>query len=182
MFKLSQTFTKPSKRGQQGFPPIGANQQTTGAFTPGPARAHWTNAYPTKGTKSWSLGRRAPSQSGQQGMAQPESALQRRPSGSMPNVPPVSGLNHEVYTQYFDRGAQAYVQNYGKPLTNPIGAGIVVLHRPEPLTHGGQYFNHAIWWTSQVIPTSVRLQGLSDPQTLASIFNNIEVQAVVRTT
>jgi hypothetical protein len=99
----------------------------------------------------------------------------------MPNHPPVYGEAMEVWTPYYDRGAAAYVQNYGKLLTNPIGAGIAVQHRGAA-SYGaaGQYINGAIWWTSQAVPTSVGLQGLSSPEVLAALLGRMSVQAVVR--
>jgi hypothetical protein len=101
----------------------------------------------------------------------------------MPNLVPAYGQNVEVYTPYFSRGAAAYVQNYGKVLTNPIGAGVVARYRPQA-SYGGaaQYRNGAIYWTSQAIPTSVNLQGLTRPQDLAAVLGPINVQAALRTT
>jgi len=88
-----------------------------------------------------------------------------------------------VETPYYDRGAAAVVQNYGKVLENPIGAGIVALSRPQA-SYGGaaQYDYGALWWTSQAIPTSINLQGLTDPEALNEILGSVAVQAVVRTT
>lgn len=101
----------------------------------------------------------------------------------MPNVPLQYGLPIMVYTPYYDRGAAAYVPNYGKVLFNPIGAGIVAQYRPQA-SYGkaAQYANGALWWSSQAIPTTVNLQGLTDPRTLAAMLGPIKIQGVVRTT
>lgn len=101
----------------------------------------------------------------------------------MPNKPPIFGGVDYHYTPYYDRGAAAYVPITGKLLYNPIGAGIVVNHRPQA-SYGpaGQYADGAIWWASQAIPTSVNLQGLTSPDELANLLDDIQIQAVVRTT
>jgi hypothetical protein len=119
----------------------------------------------------------------QQGFPSPLDASEARPAGSMPNRPIASGLPIMVWTPYYDRGAAAYVPNYGKVLTNPIGGGIPVGYRTQA-SYGGaaQYRNGALWWTSQVIPTSIDFQGLTDPFALQEILGETLVQAVVRTT
>jgi hypothetical protein len=102
----------------------------------------------------------------------------------MPNVAPIYPAQPiEVVTPYYDRGAAATVQNFGKLLFNPIGAGIVAQSRPYA-SYGGaaQYADGALWWTSQVVPTTINLQGLTDPEALNEILGSTLVQAVVRTT
>jgi hypothetical protein len=186
VFKLSNTWRNPAGGGQSGFPAPGSGGQTTGApLVPRHEGAvEWTPEEPTKGRRTF-LGARAPTRgvTGQQGFPPVEDAAQARPPGSMPNVPPIHGEAIMVWTPYYDRGAAAYVPNYGKLLVNPIGAGIVALSRPQA-TYGraAQYLNGALWWTSQDIPTSVNLQGLTDPYALAAILDDIEIEAVVRTT
>lgn len=183
MFKLARTFNDPSSgpNAQRGYPAPGAGEQTVGDWSPPQPQASWESARPTKGARSWF--RPGGATGGQQGFAPPEDGGQRRPPSSMPNRPPQYGGNIEVWTPYFSRGAAAYVQNYGKVLTNPIGAGVVAMHRPQA-SYGpaAQYANGAIWWTSQAIPTSVNLQGLTDPAALAAYLGPINVQAVIRTT
>lgn len=181
VFKLARTFANPTQGAgaARGFPAPGDGEQTIGDFTPAPDESAWQAIRPIKGRKTW----RDPVRDVQQGFPSVEDQAQRRPMGSMPNRPPAYGLNIPVTTPYFSRGAAATVQNYGKIFTNPIGAGVVALHRPLP-SYGsaGQYVNGAIWWTSQAIPTSFRLQGLNDPDALAAVLGPINVQAVVRTT
>jgi len=182
MFKLSRSMKKPaaSDNAQRGFPAIGAGSQTTGEYTPPPARVSRTPTRPTKGRPSLfvstSEGR------GARGFPSPTNEEQARPANSMPNVPPIYGGNIEVETPYYSRGAAAFVQNYGKVLTNPIGAGVVAMHRPQA-SYGpaAQYYDQAIWWTTQAIPTSINMQGLTNPDVLAAILSQVEVQAVVRT-
>jgi len=183
VFKLSNTFTAPGGPAgvQQGFPAPGAGGQTTGPYSPPPAPVPWETQRPTKGLFSWLTG--GTPRGEQQGMAPPLAGDQRRPPGSMPNRPIAYGLSIPVWTPYYDRGADAWVQNFGKVLTNPIGAGVVALNRPQA-SYGpaAQYDNGALWWTSQVVPTTINLQGLTDPAELAAILGSVSVQAVVRTT
>ena len=101
----------------------------------------------------------------------------------MPNDPPIYGGVFQNYTPYYSRGAAAYVPNFGKVLTNPIGAGVVACYRTLP-SYGpaAQYFNGAIWWVTQQVPTSIHMQGLTDPAELEALLGLTNVQAVVRTT
>ena len=180
MFKLATTFANPGAS-QSGFPAPGSGAQTTGQGTLQPPPAGGPPVRPTKGLRSWLN----PEADGgeQRGFPNPLSFLQRRPKGSMPNVPPAFGGVGYNITPDMDRGASAYVPITGKLLYNPIGAGVVALHRPQA-SYGpsGQYDDGAIWWTSQAIPTSVNLNGLASPDELATLLDNIQVQAVVRTT
>jgi hypothetical protein len=180
VFRVNTTWAKPS-RSQSGFPEIGAEEQTSGDAVRRPSHVPWANDNPTKGRRSW-FRPESPS-GGQRGFPAPEGGAQARPPGSMPNAPPIFGDVINVYTPYYSRGAAAYAPNFGKTLTNPIGAGIVALHRPKAFYGpAAQYANGAIWWTSQVIPTSVNLQGLTDPQELLDQLGMLNVEAVVRTT
>jgi len=114
-------------------------------------------------------------------MAPAGSEGQMRPAGSMPNEPPIYGNSIPVYTPYYSRGAAAFVQNYGKVLTNPVGAGIVANYRPQA-SYGSaaEYHNGAIWWTNQTIPTSIGMNGLTSPQVLEALLGMVNVQAAVR--
>lgn len=137
---------------------------------------------PTKGKRTW-LSPTSPAGLARGGPA-PENAGQARPTrgaGAMNNVPPVFGGNIAVETPYYSRGSAAYVQNYGRPLVNPIGAGIQALNRPQA-SYGpsGQYIEGEIFWTSQVIPTSINLQSLTDPAELAALLDPLTVYAVAR--
>ena len=183
MFQLATTFTDPAGS-QSGFPSPGEGAQYTGAKNaPHNATIPSVNdpRRPTQGLRSFFapfLGSNA-----QRGMPSPEDRFQERPEGSMPNDPPIFGGVYQHYTPYYDRGAAAYVPNFGYVLTNPIGAGVVNLYRPQA-SYGpsGQYYDEAIWWTNQVTPTSVNLQGLTDPAALEAIVGQTNVIAMVRTT
>jgi hypothetical protein len=184
MFRLANTFNAATPAGvQQGFPPPGAGAQTTGPpLVPQHAGAtEWAPERPTKGKRTFF--KPGGPTGGQQGFAPVENEAQRRPPGSMPNAPPIYGMPIFTETPYYDRGAAAFVPNFGKVLFNPIGAGIVALQRPQA-SYGGaaQYFDGMLFWTSQVIPTSINLQGLTDPEEMAAILNGIDIQAVMRTT
>lgn len=188
MFKLALTNPKPSspENLQRGFSAPGSGAQYSlpadaAPWLPGsqPAPIPWVPLRPIKGKRSFFPMASGPS--AQRGMPAPENKCQARPAGSMPNVPPVYGEAIEVYTPYYSRGAAAYVQNYGKVLTNPIGAGIAVNHRPSAsYGQSAQFINGSIWWTSQAVPTSVGLQGLTSSQVLGALLGRMNVEAVVR--
>jgi len=182
VFKLARTFAKPAAgaNAQRGFPEPGAGAQTSGDYEPEPAVVPWQSEHPTKGRRTFLdilFGANE-----QRGFPDPLSDNQRRAKGEMPNTAIVDGLPVPVYTPYFSRGAAAYVQNYGKVLTNPIGAGVVAMNRPQA-SYGpaGVYQAGQVFWTSQAVPTSVNLTGLTSPAQLEALLGNINVQAVVRT-
>lgn len=184
VFKLALTFGKPTQGGnaQRGFPAPGTGDQTVGEFSPAPAAPAWAPVRPTQGRRSfW---RPATPAAEQRGFPVPQNPGQRRPAGSMDNRSYVnSGLPVPVVTPYFSRGAAATVQNYGKVFTNPIGAGVVARYRPQA-SYGkaAQYANGVIFFSNQAIPTSVNLQGLTDPAALQAVLGDINVQAAYRTT
>lgn len=182
VFQPARTFAQPGQ-GQgpaRGFPHPGAGRQTTGQPSPWPGDTTPREAVrPTKGRRTWF----GAAWEGQRGYGAPEDDSQRRPAGTWGNDVPAHGGAIMVWTPYYDRGAAAYVPNFGKVLTNPIGAGIVALQRPQAsYGESAQYLNGAIWWTSQAIPTSVYLDPLTSPDVLAALLGQVQVQAVVRTT
>jgi hypothetical protein len=184
MWKLANTWANPTSGSsmQRGYPAPGSGAQYSGAG-PGHAPDHVVRepVRPSGGTRTFF--QPAGPRGGQQGFPPPEAPAQQRPPGSMPNRPPVYGLPIPVWTPYFSRGAAAFVQNFGKVLTNPIGGGVVACCRPQAsYGESGQYAAGAIWWTPQVIPTSVPLIGLNDPAALEAIVGSLNVQAMVRTT
>jgi hypothetical protein len=184
VWRLSNTWAAPASKAslQRGYPAPGSGAQHTGA-DPRHAGAPTTRepVRPTKGLRSWF--QPASPRGGQQGFPAPENPAQQRPPGTMPNRPLPYGLPIFTETPYYDRGAGAFVPNFGKTLTNPIGAGIVACHRPQPsYGESGQYHNGAIWWTPQVIPTSIPLIALNDPAALEAIVGPVNIQAMVRTT
>lgn len=180
VFQLARTFSNPGGS-QSGQPAIGAGAQTSGKHKPASPSPPWDARRPTQGRRSWLLPYKSASE--QRGFPAPLNGKQKRPPGSMSNVPPIFGGVYQHETPYYDRGAAAFVPNFGYVLTNPIGAGVVARYRTQA-SYGpaGQYDNGAIWWTSQVVPTSINLQGLTDPEELASILDMTTIQAVVRTT
>jgi len=180
MFKIASTFTNPGQS-QTGFAQIGAGAQIVGAAKPMPSPTPVYNRRPTKGLLSFLFPERG--SNAQRGMPAPYNQAQKRPAGSMPNSPPIFGGVYQHYTPYYDRGAAAYVPNFGRVLYNPIGAGIYAAHRTQAYYgQPGQYANGAVWWTSQAIPTSISPQSLTDPAVLAAILSGLQVEAVVRTT
>jgi len=179
MFRLARTYTDPglSANVQRGFPAPGDGAQLTGdqsqptqKFTPKTAPKR-----PTKGVRSFL------DIFTQRGFAEPQNPAEHYPAGTMNNVLIPDGLNHEILTPYFDRGAAAFVQNYGKVTVNPIGAGVQVMDRPMA-SYGvsAEYHNGSIWWTPQNIPTSIPGQSLTNPEDLSAALGPINVQAAVR--
>lgn len=186
MFKLSRTFKNAGspEAAQRGFPAPGAGDQTVGDFTPPGLEPAWAAMLPTQGAVSWtdpSGYNTPPGARDQQGYPSPLGPSQRRRGWG--RGPVASGLPIDVVSPQFSRGAARTVHNYGKVLTNPIGAGVVALYRAQA-SYGSsaQYENGQIFWTSQAVPTSVRFQGLTSPDELAAVLGPINVQAVLRTT
>lgn len=181
MFKVERTFYDPASS-QSGFAEIGAGAQESGeptwnAFVEAPIEA--APERPTKGIFSWLFP--ASPRALQAGQPEPENALQYRAPGSMPNVPVIDGIVDYIVSPEFSRGAGRYVPQTGKVLTNPIGAGIPALQRPQA-SYGpsGEYVDGTIFWTSQAVPTSVDLTGLLGPDQVQALVGNMNVQAMVR--
>lgn len=181
MFRPVRTFSNPGSGSgvQRGFPMVGQGAQSASLGGLQPAPFNEPPSAHTKGRRSWFTP--AAGSNAQRGFPSPGSGEQIRPNGSMPNVPPIYGQSLENMTPYYSRGAAAVVQNFGKVLENPIGAGIPVGYRSQA-SYGpsAQYINSSLWWTSQVVPTSINLQGLTDPAALNAILGSTLVQAVVR--
>lgn len=177
VFALSRT--QPNK--QSGMATPGAGGQTVGPGSPPTKGVQWTTERWAKGVRTFlvsTMGAAA-----QRGYPTPENKLQKRPPGSMNPGPQPWGGVYQHYTPYYDRGAAAFVPNFGKVTENPIGAGIYAPYRPQA-SYGSaaQYANGQLWWTSQAIPTSINPQSLTDPEQLADILSSLQIQAVVRTT
>lgn len=181
VFRLAQTFYDPADS-QSGFAEPGAGAQTTGdpSFVSqiegspagGPER-------PTKGLFSWLFP--ASPRSLNTGQPEPLNGLQHRPPGSMDAVPPIFGGVDYNYSREYSRGAGAFVPITGKVLTNPIGAGLVAMQRPQA-SYGpsGEYVAGQIFWTSQAVPTTVDLNGLLSAEQVEALVGNMSVQAMVR--
>ena len=181
VFRLTQTFYDPADS-QSGFAEPGAGAQTVGDpsfVSQVQATPDSLPERPTKGLFSWLFpdsprGRQA-------GQPEPLNMLQHRPAGTMDNVPPIFGGVDYNYTPDYSRGAGAFVPITGKVLTNPIGAGVVAMQRPQS-SYGpaGEYVNGAIFWTSQAVPTTVDLNGLLSAEQVQALVGNMSVQAMVR--
>jgi hypothetical protein len=181
LFTIKRTFADPGQS-QSGMASPGAGAQRSGEPSYLADRDNCPRQTeperPTKGIFSWLFGT---PESRQRGFPAPENALQHRPPGSMTEVPPIFGGVYQQYTEPYSRGAAAYAPNFGKVLENPIGAGIVVLHRPQS-SYGGsaEYHNGVAFWTNQTIPTSIHLQGLTTPEEMEALLGTVDVQAAVR--
>lgn len=181
VFRVAETFYDPQDS-QSGFAEPGAGSQTTGDpsfVSQMRPSVEATPERPTKGLFSWLFP--ANPRGGQAGQPEPLSALQHRPPGAMPNDPPIFGGVDYNWTPEYSRGAGAYVPITGKVLTNPIGAGIVAMQRPQA-SYGpsGEYHAGQIFWTSQSVPTSVDLNGLLSAEQVEALVGSMSVQAMVR--
>lgn len=183
LFTIKRSFGTPGsgKGSQQGMASPGAGAQRGGDASYLSDRGQEGTIEPerpTKGILSWLFGDPA---SMQRGTPSPENALQHRPPGSMPNRPRIFGGVYQKYTEPYSRGAAAYAPNFGKVLENPIGAGIVAIHRPKA-SYGkpAEYINGIAFWTSQTVPTSIHLQGLATPEEMEALLGNMNVEAAVR--
>lgn len=184
MWKVERTWSKPSNEegSNRGFPAVGAGAQRPGKH---PSPAALARGYvppgverPTKGVRS------AYDASGQQGSQAgfpvPGAPGQGREGWVQCGFYP-DGRPHYVRGPDFSKGTARDVPNYGKVLVNPIGAGVVALHRPRAsYGQAAQYYAGTIWWTPQAIPTSIGQQGLTNPEALAAVLGPLYVQAAVR--
>ena len=179
MFRVSNTYNNPSdvQNAQRGFPAPGAGAQTTGQWTgkerPGPA----PELQPV-GADSWEG---ITSADAQRGMGPALDAVQFTTRNEQPIPQPFPVLYD---TWWPDRGAAGVAPDFGQVVTNPIGAGVQVsapfdVHARGP---AGQYFTDTIFWTSQVIPTSVHLDGLLTPEQVAALVDPLQVYGAVYTT
>lgn len=119
----------------------------------------------------------------QRGYPQPLSPAQSyAAAGAVPPQPVMFGGVILVANRRSDMGAAGYAPVFGRVASNPIGAGIVAAHRPQP-SYGvaGQYLDHTIFWAQQTIPTSVPFASLTGPAQLAALLGTVNVQAAVRT-
>lgn len=185
LFTIKRSFANPGsgQGAQRGMAAPGAGAQRGGEASylsdwQGESQDNLAPERPTKGILSWLFG---DPESKQRGFPSPENALQHRPPGSMPNRPRVFGGVYQQYTEPYSRGAAAYAPNFGKVLENPIGAGIVAIHRPKA-SYGkpAEYVNGIAFWTSQTVPTSIHLQGLATPEEMEALLGNMNVEAAVR--
>lgn len=181
VFQPSRTYKDPfdGSNVNRGFPSPGAYGQTTGDFSPPPVASAWVPERPSKGRRSWLdaiFGASA-----NRGFPAPQGRAQARPPGSFMDNPAPDGFAHYVEYPYFSRGDGARAPQLGQVSYDPIGGGVVALHRTQA-SYGpaAQYENGEIFWTSQAVPTSVNLQGLTNPDILAAVIGPINVQAAVR--
>lgn len=183
MFKLARTWSKPSNEegSNRGFPAPGDGAQKTGLYpSPAALARGYVPAEPERPTKGFrSFFQPSGHQGTQAGQPAPGGPGQGR-EGWGPGVAP-DGRPMYVRGPRFSEGTARDVPNYGKVLVNPIGAGIVALHRPQAsYGQAAQYYAGTIWWTPQAIPTSINMQGLTSPKALEAVLGPLYVQAAIR--
>lgn len=118
----------------------------------------------------------------QRGFPMPGGQPETRAAAGMPwpLVAPFGGVIM-VQPRRSDMGAAGFVMNFGKVLTDPIGAGVVAPHRPQAYYgQAGQYIDHTIFWAQRTIPTTIPLGPLTTPAELQALLGRVNVQAAIR--
>jgi hypothetical protein len=132
--------------------------------------------------RAYFLPAQSPAQA-QRGFPAPLNQTETRAAYGQPfgNVAPFGG-KILVQPRRRDLGASGYVPNFGKPFSNPIGAGVVALNRPQP-SYGisSEYIAHALFWSSQTIPTTIPMGPLVSRDTMQALLGTINIKAVLPT-
>lgn len=175
MFKIINTWKNPASATQQqrGFPSPGTGAQRTGQRRPRPGETTWFNATPMQGADTW-LDPSSPVDA-QRGFPAPENPNQGYRAGDLTQPKPDGSTYYRV-TREFSRGAQRSAPITPILMSTP-NPGSVVPHKPSvcPRYPLGQYINNTIWWTNQVIPTSVPLSGLQTEKAVAAMLATFHV-------
>ncbi len=172
MFKPASTWNNPASPQslQRGQPAVGQGAQTTGRWTgrtPPPPAPELQPA----GTDTWTT---LTSASTQRGYEAPFDPGQQTTRSAQPFPQPLPVLYNAPWP---DRGADNFSPDFGQVTSNPIGGGVQVSNPFDVHARGpaGQYFTDTIFWTSQVIPTSLDLQGLATPAEINAMVANLHV-------
>jgi len=175
MWKVSNTWKKaatPTNQ-QRGFPAPGSGQQTTGKarLTPEEAMNAALIAYSGEDTYD----NPDTPVNAQRGFPAPESRSQAYRPGQVTRPTP-NGVTTYRETRNFSRGAQAFAPTTPIVLNTP-NPGQIVLHRPNVLSKVplGQYINNTIFWSNQIIPTTVKLSGLQTEKAVEALLSDFEV-------
>lgn len=184
MWKVQNTWKNAAspENQQRGMPAPG-----TGAQRTNPSRirqddtAVWVNILGQQGHDSWptnlAYGPGNPSYpvDAQRGSPAPQGRAQAYRPGDL-SQPTPDGRQYYRETREFSRGAQRWAPITGTVLNTP-NPGSPVPFKPNivPRYPLGQYINNTIFWANQVIPTSVRLQGLQTEKAVAAILSTFEV-------
>lgn len=166
---------------QRGFPAPGTGaQQTNSARQPPPEHA-WLADIPYEGSDTWpatgayTYGNPTFPVDAQRGQPAAEAQNQQYPRGAL-NQPMLDGRTLYRETREFSRGMQRYapITPYVLATANP---GDIVPFRPSvvPRYPLGQYINNTIFWTNQVIPTSVPLAGLQTEKSIDELLSTFQV-------
>jgi len=182
MFKLVNTFKNAAspQNQQRGMPAPGTGAQRTNPPRRKPGETPWVARIPYEGTDTWegqgeTYGTPSFPVDAQRGAPAPQSANQRYPAGAL-TTPALDGKQYYRVTRQFSRGAQRMAPITGIVLSSP-NPGDFVPHKPNvvPRYPLGQYINNTIFWTNQVIPTTVKLSGLQTEEALDAMLSNFVV-------
>lgn len=98
---------------------------------------------------------------------------------------PTYGQGQPVFMQSrpYDRGAQAYAPQFGMIPANPIGSGVYAPYKlPVIAGPGGTYEFAAIWFDTQVVPTSMPINPTVPYETYQAFLASSSVGGMVVTT
>lgn len=180
MFKVVNTWKNAAQPAQQnrGMPAPGVGQTNRARKTPGDGPP-WINIAPLNGEFTWDP--MADPVENQRGFPAPQGASQAYAPGQLTNPVP-DGRQYYRETRQFSRGAQRWAPVTGYVLESP-NPGVPVTAKPNvvPRYPLGQYVNNTIFWANQVIPTTVRLQGLQTEKAVAAILSTFQVYGMAET-
>lgn len=175
MFKIVNTWKKAAtpQNQQRGFPAPGTGAQQSGRARKKPGDVTWTTRTSYRGRDTY-LNPAYPVDA-QRGSPAAEGALQAYLEGQLTSPIPNGRTTYRV-TREFSRGSQAFVASTGIVLSSP-NPGVTVTHKPRVVPNYplGQYINNTIFWANQVIPTTIKLQGLQTQEAIDAMLASFQV-------
>jgi hypothetical protein len=175
MFKLKNTYANPAApaNAQRGSPAPGTNGQQTGPARRPPGEPAWVDRAPGKPRDTWFAAQDIVD--AQRGSPAPEGTSQAYQPGQVTQPVP-DGKQYYRETRQFSRGAQRNAPITGIVLSTP-NPGAYVPFKPSvvPRYPLGQYINNTIFWTNQIIPTTVKLSGLQTEDAIDELLSTFKV-------
>lgn len=190
MFKVVNTWkgAQSPENQQRGMPAPGTGAQRT--YPPrlqNPDSVVWTDQAPYMGEDTWDQimgyaeGNPAYPVDAQRGSPAPQAPNTRYAPGELTSPVPDGNTYYRV-TRQFSRGAQRNAPITGYILSTP-NPGTRVPNKPNvvPRYPLGQYINNTIFWANQVIPTTIKLQGLQTQKAVDAILSTFQVYGKAET-